>query len=73
MEVIYYLIRNVINEDSDTLPVFSIKTKNQFKPLLEGLITLLGILVTPVSIEQLNEIVGVYQDNQPKKFISVNN
>lgn len=34
-------------------------TLEQMKPLLEGLITLLGILFNPVSYEQLNEIVNI--------------
>lgn len=34
-------------------------TLEQMKPLLEGLITLLRILLNPVSNEQLNEIVNI--------------
>ena len=34
-------------------------TLEQMKPLLEGLITLLGILLNSVSNDQLNEIVNI--------------
>lgn len=34
-------------------------TLEQMKPLLEGLITLLGIPLNPVSNKQLNEIVNI--------------
>lgn len=54
-----YQILNFTNENTDTLPIFSI-TPEQLKPPLEGLIALLGILVNPVSKKRLEEIIKIH-------------